>query len=93
MTDEHIFKTPNGLSIHTPGGLPQIEQCEENGHLAQRTEYSNGWILITKWRANKQLWFDSNYSLTNLPDGSLTPLYDHPNPDFVDQHDPQKNDH
>ncbi len=34
MTDEHIFKTPNGLSIHIPGGLPQIEQWKENGHLA-----------------------------------------------------------
>ena len=88
MTDEQVFKTPNGISIHTPGGLPKIEQWQEKGNLVERYEYANGWILIIEWHG-KQAHIDTNISLTNYQDGSMGPIPGLPkNPDFVDRHKP-----
>lgn len=81
-----ILNTPNGLNIHTPGGLPKIEQWNENGHFVERYEYSNGWILIIEWHG-RSAHIDTNITLTNYSDGSIGPANGSPvNSDFVDRH-------
>lgn len=80
------FKTPNGSSIDTPGGLPDIEQWRENGAKFQRLEYSNGLIIITE-QVGRKVYVDSNFSFTNTSASNFKPLYDHANPDFVDRHE------
>ena len=85
---EQGIKMSGGLSINTPGGLPTIEQWNENGNFVERYEYSNGWILIIEWHG-KEAHIDTNISLTNYPDGSVGPIPGWPkNPSFVDRHKP-----
>lgn len=86
---DHVFKTPNGMSINTLGlPLPKIEQWNENGNFVERYEFNNGWILIIEWHG-RQAHVDSSISLTNYPDGSIGPINGFPgNPDFVDRHKP-----
>lgn len=74
------------LKVNTPGEMPAsfkvIEQRAD--FIKQRSEYSNGLIIITEQTA-KDITVNSNYNWIKESDGSVTPDYNSPNADFVDQ--------
>ena len=74
------------VKINTPAGeMPKFKALEQRSDfIKSRSEYKNGLIIIFEQSAEKTL-VRSNYNWIQNSDGSLTPDYSSPNPNFRDE--------
>lgn len=64
--------------------LPKVDVLEQRSdYIKSRSEYSNGFIMINEIKADG-VSVSVNYNLIKELDGTLTPNFDSPNPNFKD---------
>lgn len=64
--------------------MPKVDVLEQRAdYIKSRSEYSNGFIMISEVKAEK-VSVSVNYNLIRQLDGTLTPDFSSPNSNFVD---------
>lgn len=72
------------VKMNTPHELPKVTILEQTPErIYSRQEYSNGFILVTDITL-EGIKAVSNFNWIIEADGSVSPNYSSPNPDFVD---------
>ena len=74
------------IRLNTPHEMPNHQTLEQRAdYIKSREEYSTGLIIIFEVVAGETT-VHSNFGWIQEADGSLTPDYNSPNQNFVDEH-------